>query len=121
MSDIGINLSGVVALLILLASASVLGVFALVSGIVALVRGKGIKRGVISQPAFGFFSAAVALGIIDLIVFGILLFFVDSNQREINESIDKIAFYAWLPLQPIVWIASAVIFSKVRKVRIAEK
>ncbi|CAN5572407.1 hypothetical protein BH10ACI2_BH10ACI2_17860 [soil metagenome] len=115
MSDIGLDLSGIVALLLFLAIAAGLGICGLVSGIVALSRGKGARSGVVSQRAFGYFAAAGALGLINLILFGILLAFVDSISKEFNEILDKAALFVWLPLQPVVWIVSAIIFNKKRK------
>lgn len=102
-------------MIVFLASASSLGICTLVSGLIALYRASGSTRGVKAEPAFGFFAAAGVLGTLNLILFGILLYFVDSTAREINEVLDKAAFYAWLPLQPVIWIASAMIFNRSRK------
>ncbi len=114
MSDIGINLSGIIALFVFLIAAAGLGLCGLISLIVALVKASKAGKPVKNQGAFAFFIAAVPLLILNLIAFGILFLIVDSNAHETNEFIDKAALFAWLPLQVIAWIVAGVIINKLK-------
>jgi hypothetical protein len=115
LSDIGLDLSGIVALLIFLATAATLGVCGLICGIVAFVRGHGTAGGVKTQPAFGYFALAAAMGLVNLIAFGVLLVLVDHIDKDLGARFDMLALYVWLPAQPVLWLASAVVFNKLRK------
>lgn len=115
MSDIGINLSGIIALFVFLAAAAGLGLFGLASLVVAFVNASKTGQPVKNHVAFAYFIAAVPLLIVNLIAFGILLLIVDSNAHESNESIDKAALFVWLPLQLISWIILGLFLKRIRK------
>src|SRR5437868_2848802 len=115
MSDIGLNLSGVIALFVFLLAAGLLAIGGLISLIIAAVRASKSGRKTRQQGAFAFFIGALPLIVVNVIAFGILIYFVDSNERETNEFLDKVAAYVWLPLQVIVWIVSGIILKRVRK------
>ena len=113
MSDIGLNLSGIIALLVFFGAAAGLALAGIASLLIAYVRGEdsGFKK----HGAFLFFLAALPLIAINLIEFGILVYSVDSNERETNEFLDKAAAYVWLPLQPIIWIILGIFLKRVRR------
>ena len=115
MSDIGINLSGIIALFVFLIVAAGLGIGGLVSLVIAFIRGSGTDAGVTKHGGFAFFLAALPLIAVNLIAFGILVYFVDSNAHETNELLDRVAAYAWLPLQLILWITLGILIRKIRK------
>ena len=115
MSDIGIDLSGVIALFIFLLAAVAIGICGLISLIIAFVTASKNGRTVKAQRAFAYFWAAVPLVLLNLIVFGMLAILVDSNSRETNETIDRAAGYVWLPLQSVMWIGSGLILNKLKK------
>ena len=115
MSDIGLNLSGIIALFVFLIVAAGLGIGGLVSLLIAFIRGSGTGPGVTKHGAFAFFLAALPLIAVNLIAFGILVYIVDSNAHETNELLDKLAAYAWLPLQLIFWIVLGLILKRIRK------
>ena len=112
MSDIGLNLDGIIALLIFLVGAAVLGVGGILSLIIAFVTAAKRDQSIRKQGAFQYFLVTVPLVFLNLAAFGILLFFVDSNSDGTNQLADSIALYAWLPLQPIIWIAGGFILNK---------
>jgi hypothetical protein len=115
MSDIALDLSGVIALLVFLISGVSLGFGGLVSLIVAFVRGSGTEQGVSRRKSFCFFLAALPLIFLNVLAFGVLLYFVDSNESETNDLLDKITAYAWLPLQPVIWIVLGLVINQLRK------
>ena len=115
MSDIGLNLSGIIALFIFLVSAGGLGVCGLISLVIAFVKASKSRQRAKQQRAFAYFIAALPLIILNLIAFGILAYLVDSNASETNEFIDKASAYMWLPLQPIIWIVFSMSINKLRK------
>lgn len=94
MSDIGIDLSGIVALFIFLAAAAGLFICGLICGVVAIVRGRGTAGGIKAQPTFGFFALAALLVLVNLIAFGILLAVVDDIDKAFAARLDNIALYA---------------------------
>ena len=114
MSDIGINLDGVIAFFIFLAAAAALAVCGMVSLIVAFVRSSKNGRAVKREKAFRYFLAAIPIIFVNLATFGILLFFVDSNADETNKLADSLALYLWLPLQPLIWIVSGFTLNRLR-------
>jgi len=111
----GLDLSGIIVRAVLVVSAAGFGVCCLVSGLIALIRGGWSKNGLISRSAFGFFSSSIALVFFDLFLYGVITVFDDSMTREFRETIDRVALYVWLPVQPVFWIAAALIFNKLRK------
>ena len=115
MSDIGINLSGIIALFVFLAASVVLLIGGIVSLIIAAAKASKAGKGTRHQGAFAFFLAALPLIAVNLIAFGILIYFVDSNERETNEFLDKAAAFVWLPLQFILWIVLGIFSRRVRK------
>jgi hypothetical protein len=115
LSDIGLDLSGVIALIVFLASAAGLGICGLICGLVAIARGHGTSGGILAQPAFGYFAFAMALVVVNLIGFGVLLAVVDDIDKALGALFDSIALYAWLPVQPVLWLASAILFNRSRR------
>ena len=115
MSDIGIDLSGIVALIVFLAAAAGLVICGIACGIIAFVRGRGTADGIKAQPAIGFFAVAVLLVLVNLIAFGILLAIVDDIDKGLGARFDNIALYAWLPVQPILFLVSATLFNRSRR------
>ena len=115
MSDIGLNLSGIIALFVFLLAAGLLAIGGLVSLVVAAVKGSKSGQKTRQQGAFAFFLAGLPFIAVNLIAFGILVYFVDSNERETNEFLDRMAAYVWLPLQVIFWIGSGIILKRVRR------
>lgn len=111
----GLDLSGLVAGIVFIGSAFALFIFGVISEIIALVRGGWTKAGFRSQGAFGFLVSAFVLGAIDLVFFGIFYLFGNFTSTNFREILDALAFYGWLPLQPVLWIAAAIIFNKRRK------
>ncbi len=115
MSDIGLNLSGIIALFVFLLAAAGLGLGGLVGLAVAFFKALKDGQTAKQQGAFAYFIASVPLILLNLIAFGILAYLVDSNAGETNEMIDKAAAYVWLPLQPITWIILGVVINKLKK------
>ena len=115
MSDIGLNLSCIIALFIFLVTAGGLGVCGLISLIIAFVKASRAQQRAKQQRAFAYFIAAVPLMLLNLIAFGILAYMVDSNANATNEFIDKAAAYVWLPLQPILWIVLGMSINKLKR------
>lgn len=115
MSDIGIDLSGLIAMLVFLAAAVGLGICLVVFGLVAYGRGKGTSVGVTAQSAFGYFALAAVLCVVNLAAFVIMLVAIDRIDKDNGAFIDMIALYAWLPAQPIIWLVAVVLFNKLRK------
>ena len=115
MSDIDINLSGLIALFVFLTGAGLLAVGGSVSLIIAAVKASKSGRKTRQQGAFAFFLAALPLIVVNLIAFGILAYSVDSNERETNEFLDKSAAYAWLPLQFIFWVILGIFLKSLKK------
>lgn len=85
------------------------------SFIIAYARGTGTEAGIKRQGSFSFFLAALPLIAANLIAFGILVYFVDSNERETNEFLDQAVAYAWLPLQVIFWVILGIFLKRIRK------
>ena len=115
MSDIGLNLSGIIALFVFLIVSGAMALFGLVSLVFAFVKASKTGMPAKKQGAFAFFVAAVPLLVVNLLAFGILVYTVDSNARETNEFIDKAVLFAWLPLQPIIWIVGGMTINKLKK------
>lgn len=113
MSDISIDLSGVIALLIFMMSAAGFGFAALISLIVAIAGGAGSENGIVRTKAFGFFATAIAIGLVNLVGFTIMFYTVDSNSHDTNSILD-ISAGVWALLQLFVWIAAALRFNRVR-------
>ena len=113
----GLDLSGLVASAVFLSSAACLVVLAVISGTVGLLRGGATKTGFMSQRAFGFFASAALLGAVNLVLLGVFYLFGDLTTPDFRENLDKAAFYAWIPIQLIVWIASAILFNRRRKTK----
>jgi hypothetical protein len=113
-SDITLDLSGVIALLLFLISAGVFGLVALISLILAVVMGSGKSKGLKGSKAFGFFIAAIPFVIINQIGFGGMFYTADSNSHNVNDILDKAAC-GWALIQPIIWIAAAVFFNRFRR------
>lgn len=114
MSDISINLDGLVALLVFLLASAGLAVGGIVSLVIAFVLASKRDGPVRKQNAFAYFLASAPLLILNLAAFGILLFFVDSNPDEFNKLADRIVLYAWLPLQPVIWILAGMFLNKLK-------
>ena len=112
MSDIGLNLSGVIALFVFLFAAVSLVVSGLICLIVASVKAGNKGETTRQQGAFTYFLASLPLVGLNLIFFGILFLIVDSASREQMELADKAAAYVWLPLQVFMWIAIGMAFRK---------
>jgi len=115
MSDIGLNLSGIIALFIFLVAAGGLGVCGLISLVIAIVKASKTRQRAKQQGSFAYFIAAVPLILLNLIAFGILAYLVDSNANATNEFIDKATAYVWFPLQPFIWIVLGVSINKFKK------
>jgi len=115
MSDVTIDLSGLIALLIFFWSAALFLVVGIVNVLIANFRGPKKTGGVKKHPAFGFFAVAVVLMVLNLVAFGLLAYFVDANVDTFNDKLDAFALYAWLPIQIVIWIAGALIYNKIRK------
>ncbi|MEP6945044.1 MAG: hypothetical protein ABJA02_03945 [Acidobacteriota bacterium] len=114
MSDIGLNLSGLLALIVFAWSAIGLAILALISLAIAYL-GRSGNRGVRKHWAFGSFVSAAVLVILNLLALGAFAFLIDSMDQATNEVFDKIAIYVWAPLQLIIWIATAFLFNRSRK------
>lgn len=115
MSDIAIDLSGFIALLVFFWSAIVWGICGGICALIAYFKGSAKKAAVRSHSAFGFFVAAVPLGIVNLIAFGLLAYFIDSIDSSVNGVFDMTALYAWAPLQPIIWVIAGFVIKKWQK------
>jgi len=113
-SDIGLDLSGVIALLVFMISSAIYGSVGLVSLIIAIVLGSAKEKGLRGSKAFGFFIAALPFAIINLIGFGGMFYTADSNSHNVNDILDKAAC-GWALIQPIIWIAAAVFFNRFRR------
>jgi hypothetical protein len=115
MSDIGIDLSGLIALIVFLAAAAGLVICGLICGVVAVVRRRGTAGGIKAQPAFVYSVVAVLLVLVNLIAFAIVLAVVDDIDKSLAARLDNIAMFAWLPVQPIVWLGTAFLFNRSRR------
>lgn len=113
----GLDLSGLIASAVFLGSAACLVILSVISGTVGLLRGGVTKIGFMSQHAFGFFASAIVLAAVDLLLLGAFYLFGNLTTTDFKETLDKAAFYAWIPLQFIVWIASAIVIIKQRKTK----
>ena len=91
MSDIGLNLSGIIALFVFLLAASGLGVGGLICLAVAFFKASKNERGAKEQGGFAYLLASIPLLLLNLIAFGVLTYLVDSNSVETNEMLDKVA------------------------------
>lgn len=111
MSDISIDLSGVIALLIFMMSAAGFG-FAALIGLIIAIAGR-CEDGIVRTKAFGFFVTAIAIGLVNLVGFTIMFYTVDSNSHDTNSILD-ISAGVWALLQLFVWIAAALGFNRVR-------
>jgi len=114
MSDIGLDLPGLIALCVFVLSAIILAICGVVSLIIAVFKGSKTWHGTKRSGAFGFFIAAVPLILLNAAAFGVLIAFVDSFGRETNEIIDNVAFFTWLPLMAVVWIILGLAIKKRR-------
>ncbi len=115
MSDIMIDLSGIIALLVFFWSAAMFLVIGIVNVLIANFRGPKKSGGVKKHPAFGFFAVAVVLMVLNLAAFGLLAYFIDANVDTFNDKLDAFALYVWGPIQIVIWIAAALIYNKTRK------
>jgi hypothetical protein len=115
LSDIGIDLSGLIALIVFLAAAAGLVICGLICGVVAIFRGRGTTGGIKAQPAFGFLVLAAILVKVNVIAFAIVLAVVDDVDKALTALLDNIALYAWLPVQPILWLGTAFLFNRSRR------
>ena len=113
MSDIMANLAGVIALLIFMFSGVAFGFAAVISFIVSIATGPGSGKKLVRTRGFGFFLAAIPLGLINLAGFLFMLYTADSNTYRLNELLDNAAL-GWLVLQILIWIAAAILFNKIR-------
>ena len=113
MSDITLDLSGVIALLAFIFAAAGFSLAAFISLIVAMAGSLSSEKGVRSSKAFGFFVTAIPFIVIDLIGVLALFYTVDSNSHDTNNFLD-IAVSIWLLIQPVVWIAAAIMFNRAR-------
>jgi len=113
MSDISLDLAGVIALLVFMISAAIFGFAALISLILAVAMGAGSEKGFFRTKAFGFFVVAVPFVILDLIGFAAMFYTADSNSHRTNDLLDTAAC-GWFVLQPIVWIIAAIILNRIR-------
>jgi hypothetical protein len=115
LSDITLHFYGLIALFVFLISISGVFLTAFICLIIAFIKSGKANQKTSSHPAFAYFLSTLPLMVINAAAFGILLYFVDSNSEETNQFLDKIAFFAWLPLQPVVWFVIGKIILKVRK------
>ena len=113
MSDISIDLAGVIALLIFMFSAAGFGAAAGISLIVSVATGPGTGKKVTRTRAFGFFIAAIPLGLLNVAGFLFMFYTADSNARRLNDLLDDAAL-GWLLLQIAIWIIAAIVFNKIR-------
>ncbi|MEP6849869.1 MAG: hypothetical protein ABI999_13515 [Acidobacteriota bacterium] len=113
MSDISLDLSGVIALLIFMFSAAGFGLAGLIALIIAIAIGSEPGRRIVRTKAFGFFIAAVVLALFDLVGFIVMMYTVDSNPHRINTLLDTAAL-GWLPLQLAIWVIGAILFNRIR-------
>ena len=113
MSDISLDLSGVIALLIFMFSAVSFGFAGLIALIIAIATGSGPDRRFVRTKAFGFFVTAAVFAVLNLVGFIVMMYTTDSNPHSLNSVLDTSAC-GWVILQPIVWIASAIVFNRIR-------
>ena len=113
MSDISLDLAGVIALLVFMISAAIFGFAALISLIVALAMGAGKEKGIVRTKAFGFFAIAIPFVFLDLISFAAMFYTADSNSHRTNDLLDTAAC-GWFLLQPLIWVAAAIILNRIR-------
>ena len=113
MSDITLDLSGVIALLAFIFSAAVFSLAAFISLVIAMAGSLSSEKGISGGKAFGFFLTAIPFIVIDVIGSLAMFYTVDSNSHDTNAFLD-IAVGVWFLLQPIVWIASAIIYNRTR-------
>src|SRR5260221_4237338 len=112
-SDMSIDLAGVIALLMFMFSGVAFGFAAGISLIVSVATGPGTGKKLVPTRAFGFFIAAIPLGLINLAGFLFMLYTADSNTHRLNDLLDDAAC-GWLLLQIAIWIIAAIVFNKVR-------
>ena len=115
MADIDINFSGLIALAIFLIAAAASALVGIISLIVAIAKtsNSGQKPG--DHRAFAYLISALPLLIANVILFVIVFSFFKTNMRSTNDLIDKVTIFAWLPLQPIIWILCRMIINKRKK------
>ena len=116
MSDIDINLSGLLALVTFLLSAAGCAVTFFVCLVVAFVKASKAERSVGKQRVFAYVISAALLLVANLIAFSIFFGILDATNRDTKNVVDTLAMFAWAPLQPILWIATGMIVNKTRKI-----
>jgi hypothetical protein len=105
MSDIGLNISGIIAMFVFAWSAGGSALFSFIGLMIASEGAAGTGFGGIKkQRTFSFSVTAAALMCLNILALAVLAYFVDSINDGINEMVDKFALYAWVPLQLVVWI-----------------
>ena len=90
MSDISLDLAGVIALLVFMISAAIFGFASLISLIIALALSAGNEKGFFRTKEVDFFAPDPFVSL-DFIGFAAMFYIADSNSHRTNDLIDTAA------------------------------
>lgn len=115
MSDITIDLSGIIALVVFFGSAAAFFVAGIISVLVANSRGRAKAGGVKKHSAYGFFATAAVLMVLNLAGFGVMWYLFAANVSGILALADDVALFGWIPLEIVIWVFASSIYNRFRR------